>query len=76
MPYYGAADPTALGTGVSHFMYWELMRRSAARGFRRFDFGRSKLGSGSWAFKHHWKMRERPLPYRYVPLRGGAQPDT
>ena len=75
MPHYGAADPAALGTGVSNFMYWELMRCSAARGYRRFDFGRSKLGSGSWAFKHHWKMRERPLPYRYAPLRGSALPD-
>ena len=30
------------------------MRRAAARGCRLFDFGRSKLGTGAFAFKKNW----------------------
>ena len=54
------------------FMYWEVMRRAAARGFRLFDFGRSKLGTGSFAFKKNWGFSPEPLHYRFR-LAAGAQ---
>jgi FemAB-related protein (PEP-CTERM system-associated) len=75
LPHYGCADARLHHTGVSSFMYWELMRRAAARGYRRFDFGRSKVGSGSWAFKRGWRMVERPLPYRYFLVRSVDVPN-
>ena len=34
------------------------MRRAADRGCRLFDFGRSKLGTGAFAFKHNWGFPE------------------
>lgn len=75
LPHYGCARAELHRTGVSAFLYWELMRRAAARGCRHFDFGRSKLGSGSWAFKRGWRMAERPLPYRYLLVRAAALPN-
>lgn len=65
MPYYGGAYPAYYSKGINNFMYWELMRRSAARGFTRFDFGRSKRGTGAYDFKRGWGMNERALPYGY-----------
>jgi lipid II:glycine glycyltransferase (peptidoglycan interpeptide bridge formation enzyme) len=32
-------------------MYYELMLHARRRGMARFDFGRSKTGSGPFAFK-------------------------
>jgi hypothetical protein len=56
-------------------MYWEVMRRAAARGCRLFDFGRSKLGTGSYAFKRNWGFEPEPLHYRYKLGPGRAIPD-
>jgi hypothetical protein len=33
------------------------------KGIRVFDFGRSKKGTGSYAFKTQWNMTEEPLHY-------------
>lgn len=65
MPYYGGAYPEFYKAGVNNFMYWELMKSAAARCYTRFDFGRSKKGTGAYAFKHGWSMEERDLPYRF-----------
>jgi FemAB-related protein (PEP-CTERM system-associated) len=75
MPYYGGAYRAFHPAGVNNFMYWELMRQSARRGFTRFDFGRSKLGTGACEFKRGWRMIERPLPYRLFPIRTDNVPD-
>lgn len=75
LPHYGCAYREMHSTGVSNFMYWELMRRATGRGCRYFDFGRSKVGTGSWAFKRHWKMHERALPYRYFLVRAKRMPN-
>jgi FemAB-related protein (PEP-CTERM system-associated) len=68
MPYYGGAYREFHRAGVNNFMYWELMRQSVRRGYTRFDFGRSKLGTGAYEFKRGWRMTERPLPYRFFPV--------
>jgi FemAB-related protein (PEP-CTERM system-associated) len=65
LPYYSGAYPEFYRTGVNNFMYWELMRIAARRGYRRFDFGRSKRGTGSYEFKRGWRMREHSLPYKF-----------
>jgi hypothetical protein len=44
-------------------MYFELMRHAVARGCTRFDFGRSKLGTGAYAFKKNWGFEPQPLTY-------------
>ena len=75
MPYYGGAYRQFHHAGINNFMYWELMRRSARRGYTRFDFGRSKLGTGACEFKRGWRMRERPLPYQFFPIRVDKAPN-
>jgi FemAB-related protein (PEP-CTERM system-associated) len=74
-PYYGGAYPEFYGAGVNNFMYWELMRGAARRGFSRFDFGRSKRGSGSYEFKRGWGMAETPLSYDFLLLGSTRMPN-
>lgn len=68
MPYYGAALPGAYRLAANDFMYWELMRSSTLAGYRVFDFGRSREGTGPYNFKRHWGFEPRPLSYQYVLL--------
>jgi FemAB-related protein (PEP-CTERM system-associated) len=75
MPYYGGSYPEFLKTGVNNFMYWELMRHAVARGCTKFDFGRSKIGTGAFAFKRGWRMTERPLPYRTLLVKATKLPN-
>ena len=39
------------------------MRHARERGCTRFDFGRSKAGTGAAAFKHNWGFEGIPLTY-------------
>jgi FemAB-related protein (PEP-CTERM system-associated) len=75
IPYYGGGTMAARGCGANDFMYWEVMRRAAARGFRLFDFGRSKLGTGAFAFKKNWGFTAEALQYRFRLAPGAEIPD-
>ena len=75
LPYYGGGTARARGRAANDFMYWEVMRRAAERGARSFDFGRSKIGTGAFAFKHNWGFEALPLHYRYALKPGGAIPE-
>jgi FemAB-related protein (PEP-CTERM system-associated) len=76
MPYYGGALKGYLNLAPNDFMYWEVMRYGAAQGYKIFDFGRSKEGTGSFNFKRHWGFEPRPLPYFYYPVKSQKIPDT
>ena len=76
MPYYGGALREYCRMAPSDFMYWELLAYGATHGCCVFDFGRSKLGTGSFDFKRHWGFEPRPLPYWYRSLNGHEIPDT
>ena len=65
MPYYGGALKSYFRFAVTDFMYWELMKYGCEHGFKVFDFGRSKRGTGSFDFKRHWGFEPIPLPYQY-----------
>ena len=75
MPYYGAALPEAFNLAVNDFMYWELMREVCLAGYRVFDFGRSRQGSGSYEYKRHWGFEPQPLAYQYVLVNGHDLPN-
>ena len=75
LPYYGGGRAIARERYGNDFMYWEVMRRAAARGFRLFDFGRSKLGTGAFAFKKNWGFAPAPLHYRFHLAPGANIPD-
>lgn len=65
LPYYAGDDEAARHLAANDFKYWELMRRACARGIKIFDYGRSKRGSGSFAFKKNWGFEPTPLHYEY-----------
>jgi FemAB-related protein (PEP-CTERM system-associated) len=75
LPYYGGALPEGRELGANNFMYWELIRGACERGLRHYDFGRSKIGTGSHFFKTQWCMKERPLPYQYYLVRRKSLPN-
>lgn len=76
LPYYGGSTAVARTIkGVNHFMYWELMRHSRETGFRVFDFGRSKAGTGPFSFKKNFGFEPQPLPYEYYLVKSDAVPD-
>ncbi|HET6184286.1 MAG TPA: FemAB family XrtA/PEP-CTERM system-associated protein [Acetobacteraceae bacterium] len=75
LPYYGGGTEAARRRAGNDFMYWEVMRLAAARGCKMFDFGRSKIGTGSHAFKHNWGFPAMPLHYHYKLARGAGIPD-
>lgn len=65
LPYYAGDDEAARELAANDFKYWELMRRSCERGLRLFDYGRSKVGTGPYAFKKNWGFEPQPLHYEY-----------
>jgi FemAB-related protein (PEP-CTERM system-associated) len=75
LPYYGGGTAAARACHANDFMYWEVMRRAAARGCGLFDFGRSKIGTGAYAFKKNWGFDPAPLHYRFRLAPGAAIPD-
>lgn len=75
LPYYGGGTAAARSCAANDFMYWEVMRRAAARGVRVFDYGRSKRDSGSYRFKKHWGFVESPLAYEYFLVKAKSTPD-
>lgn len=75
LPYYGGGTAGARRNGANDFLYWEVMRRAALKGYRRFDFGRSKAGTGAFAFKKNWGFAPQWLEYEFHFRPGETMPD-
>ena len=41
------------------------MKEACERGYRVFDYGRSKVGTGPYSFKKNWGFEPQPLAYEY-----------
>jgi FemAB-related protein (PEP-CTERM system-associated) len=76
LPYYGGGTSEARAVAANDFMYWELMRRACLRGIRVFDYGRSKVDTGSYRFKKHWGFEPQPLHYECALVRASAIPEV
>lgn len=63
MPYWGGGVWQARALRANDIMYYELMNHARRRGCNHFDFGRSKTGSGAFAFKKNWGFEPDPLSY-------------
>ncbi|MFM7348114.1 MAG: FemAB family XrtA/PEP-CTERM system-associated protein [Erythrobacter sp.] len=63
MPFWGGGTFGARGARANEVMYYELMLHARRQGMQRFDFGRSKTGSGPFAFKKNWGFAPEPLTY-------------
>lgn len=62
-PYWGGGTEAARALRANDRMYHALMLHARRRGCARFDFGRSKAGTGAAAFKKNWGFDGRPLAY-------------
>lgn len=76
MPFYAGADRSVRPRGVDDYMYLSILRWGRENGFRTFDFGRSKRGTGAYAFKARWGMTEVPLAYQYHLVRARELPNV
>jgi FemAB-related protein (PEP-CTERM system-associated) len=76
LPYYAGSSGEGRDGEVHPFMYWSLMNHAAARGARLFDFGRSPVESGGYAFKKNFGFEPQPLAYEFKLVRGTHAPDA
>jgi FemAB-related protein (PEP-CTERM system-associated) len=72
-PYWGGGTAAARDCFASELLYFEVMCNASRRGCTRFDFGRSKVGTGNYSFKMNWGMEPEPLRYG-VRTAPGAMP--
>ena len=64
--YYAGTAPSAdRNYSASNFMYMALQEWAVRRGFRVFDFSRSRGDSGAFRFKVHQGFEPRALHYRF-----------
>ena len=76
MPYFIGAGPGAREARAHDFLYWSLMQRAADRGVAEYDFGRSKIDTGPYAYKKLWGFEPVPLEYQYWLVKADALPDV
>lgn len=65
LPFFAGALPEARGVGINQYLYWAMLEQGYDRGFRTFDFGRSKANTGAFHFKKLFGMAPEPLQYQY-----------
>jgi len=75
LPYYGGGTELARNVKGNDFMYWEVMRRAVEKGVKIFDYGRSKIGTGSYSFKKNWGFVPEPLFYEFHLVKADTLPD-
>lgn len=56
-------------------LYWTLLEHAVETGHRRFDFGRSTPGEGTFDFKRQWGAVPVPLHWHYWLRDGGPLPE-
>lgn len=76
LPYYGGGTAGARALRANDHMYWMLMEHARQRGCTLFDFGRSKTGTGPYAFKKNWGFEPEPLAYEFRLAPGAALPEV
>ncbi len=72
MPYWGGGTWAARGLRANELLYFALMRHARERGCSSFDFGRSKVGTGAYAYKKNWGFEPHPLSYATRTADGAA----
>lgn len=71
LPYWGGGTADARTWRANDLMYYALMNHARnTKGCKRFDFGRSKAGTGPAAFKRNWGFEGEHLSYAKLSLDG------
>jgi FemAB-related protein (PEP-CTERM system-associated) len=71
--YYSGSRNDVNHTGVNNYIYCAIMEWAVENGYRRFDFGRSRVGSGPAKFKVNMGFEPEPLHYDYLLVADGAK---
>lgn len=74
-PLYAGGTAKARALNANDFLYFNMMCNAREQGLARFDFGRSKAGTGSFAYKKHWGYEPRFLTYGQRLAHGKELPD-
>ena len=72
-PFWGGGTADAREWRANEWLLYRLMCHAARRGCAHIDYGRSKVGTGPYAFKKNWGLEPRPLVYA-VRTANGAKP--
>jgi FemAB-related protein (PEP-CTERM system-associated) len=68
IPYYSGCDDAYFFTQCNNVMYCDLMEDGVRRGYKRFDFGRSRREAGPYHFKLNMGFEPATLHYQYLLL--------
>ncbi|MCK5942660.1 MAG: FemAB family PEP-CTERM system-associated protein, partial [Planctomycetes bacterium] len=71
--YYSGSRNDVNHTGVNNYIYCAIMEWAVENGYRRFDFGRSRIDSGPAKFKVNMGFEPEPLHYDYLLIGPGAK---
>lgn len=71
--YYSGSSIEGRGKGVADFMYCCLMEWAVEKGYRQFDFGRSRRDTGAARFKKNMGFEAESLHYEFALLRSEAR---
>jgi FemAB-related protein (PEP-CTERM system-associated) len=74
-PYYWGGTEEARRLKGNDFLCWEIMCRAAARRCSKFDFGRSKKGTGAYQWKENLGFIPSQLFYEYELVRDKNVPN-
>jgi FemAB-related protein (PEP-CTERM system-associated) len=73
--FYAASDQKFLAMAPNNYLYYDHLLWAGQNGYRLFDFGRSKLETGTYDFKSHWLTTMRELPYEVLLVKRQALPN-
>jgi len=75
LPYFVGLSDAARHCGAANFLYLATMERAVAKGYRYFDFGRSRKDNrGSYDFKRFQGFQPSPLGYQSYTVPGQRSP--
>lgn len=58
----------------NNLLYWTALQYALSHGYKRFDFGRSTPGEGTYKFKEQWGAKPIQLNWQYILPEGAAMP--
>ncbi len=59
----------------NNLLYWMALQYAVIHGFKRFDFGRSTSGEGTYRFKEQWGAKPVQLNWQYLLSEGREMPE-
>jgi serine/alanine adding enzyme len=59
----------------NNLLYWTALQYALSGNFKRFDFGRSTPGEGTYKFKEQWGAKPIQLNWQYILPEGASLPE-